>query len=267
MIGPSERKALFFDIDGTLLTYEKKELPESAKNAIEAARRAGHLVFINSGRARCLMQEIEGRAAVDGYLCGCGTYIEIHGKTVFHHLISAKRRMELQRAVGACRLDGILEGTNGCVIQAGPGRMPEVERVVNLMDREGCFREADWNQELTSFDKFCVLADQNSDTERFLELLKPDIAVIDRGGRLYECVPAGFDKATAMKAVLEYFGIPWENSYAFGDSANDLAMIRYACHSVIMGRHASVLEPYASFITKNVEEDGVAYAMECLNIV
>ena len=56
MIGPSERKALFFDIDGTLLTDEKKELPESAKNAIEAARRAGHLVFINSGRARCLMQ-------------------------------------------------------------------------------------------------------------------------------------------------------------------------------------------------------------------
>ena len=164
MIGPSERKALFFDIDGTLLTDEKKELPESAKNAIEAARRAGHLVFINSGRARCLMQEIEGRAAVDGYLCGCGTYIEIHGKTVFHHLISAKRRMELQRAVGACRLDGILEGTNGCVIQAGPGRMPEVERVVNLMDREGCFREAGWNRELTSFDKFCVLADQNSDT-------------------------------------------------------------------------------------------------------
>ena len=59
MIGPSERKALFFDIDGTLLTDEKKELPESAKNAIEAARRAGHLVFINSGRARCLMQEID----------------------------------------------------------------------------------------------------------------------------------------------------------------------------------------------------------------
>ena len=28
MIGPSERKALFFDIDGTLLTDEKKELPE-----------------------------------------------------------------------------------------------------------------------------------------------------------------------------------------------------------------------------------------------
>ena len=85
------------------------------------------------------MQEIEGRAAVDGYLCGCGTYIEIHGKTVFHHLISAKRRMELQRAVGACRLDGILEGTNGCVIQAGPGRMPEVERVVEFDGPGGLF--------------------------------------------------------------------------------------------------------------------------------
>ena len=196
------------------------------------------------------MQEIEGRAAVDGYLCGCGTYIEIHGKTVFHHLISAKRRMELQRAVGACRMDGILEGTNGCVIQAGPGRMPEVERVVNLMDREGCFREADWNRELTSFDKFCVLADQNSDTERFLELLKPDIAVIDRGGRLYECVPAGFDKATAMKAVLEYFGIPWENSYAFGDSANDIKDGKIDAAFIVAGAPTTAITDLAT--TKDV---------------
>ena len=59
------RKALFFDIDGTLLTEGSKILPSSAVKAIEAARKAGHLVFINSGRARCLMREIEeiGRAS------------------------------------------------------------------------------------------------------------------------------------------------------------------------------------------------------------
>lgn len=75
-----KRKALFFDIDGTLLVDASKELPKSAALALTEARRAGHLVFINSGRTRCLMKDVEGKVPVDGYLCGCGTYIEAEGK-------------------------------------------------------------------------------------------------------------------------------------------------------------------------------------------
>ena len=93
-----KRKALFFDIDGTLLSDHKKELPESAARVIAQARRAGHLVFINSGRARCLMQEVEAALPVDGYLCGCGTYLEIQGKKVLHHVIGRERRLEPRRA-------------------------------------------------------------------------------------------------------------------------------------------------------------------------
>ena len=72
-----KRKALFFDIDGTLLVDASKELPKSAAAAITEARRAGHLIFINSGRTRCLMKDVEGKVPVDGYLCGCGTYIDL----------------------------------------------------------------------------------------------------------------------------------------------------------------------------------------------
>ena len=100
-----------------------------------------------------------------------------------------------------------------------------------------------------------------------MESLEDEIAFIDRGNDLYECVPVGFDKATAMEFILDYFQIPWEESYAFGDSSNDLAMIRYACHGVIMEEHAKVLEPYAELITKKVEDDGIAYAFERLHII
>ena len=44
------RKALFFDIDGTLLSEVTHTVPESAKLALKKAREKGHLVFINSGR-------------------------------------------------------------------------------------------------------------------------------------------------------------------------------------------------------------------------
>lgn len=261
------RKALFFDIDGTLLTDKTKELPKSASEALKRARDAGHLVFINSGRTRCLMKEIEENIPVDGYLCGCGTYIEIGGRVALHQMISAGRRFEIQKLILKHNLDGILEGPEGCFVQTGQSRMKQIEHVKSVVDLSGALFSADWTKEPAVFDKFCVLADDKSDITGFLKTLEPDLSAIDRGHGLYECVPAGFNKATAMKYILDYFRIPWEESYAFGDSMNDLAMIKYACNSVIMGSHDKALEEYASFITKDVEDDGIAYAFEKLNIL
>ena len=34
-----------------------------------------------------------------------------------------------------------------------------------------------------------------------------------------------------------------------------------------MGRHDAVLEPYATFETKTVEEDGIEYAMKELGLI
>ena len=44
------RKILFFDIDGTLLSHRTLQIPESAKKSIRKAKEKGHLVFINTGR-------------------------------------------------------------------------------------------------------------------------------------------------------------------------------------------------------------------------
>ena len=44
-------------------------------------------------------------------------------------------------------------------------------------------------------------------------------------------------------------------------------MFRYARNCVLMGDHSPVLEPYATFVTKTVEEDGIAYAMKELGII
>ena len=47
-------KALFFDVDGTLVDDKTKEIPPSAVSAIKKAKEKGHKVFINSGRVRCM---------------------------------------------------------------------------------------------------------------------------------------------------------------------------------------------------------------------
>ena len=73
-------KALFYDIDGTLLSEKTGRVPESAVQALKEARAKGHLVFINTGRVYAHLGEIKKLVEADGYLCGCGTYILAEGR-------------------------------------------------------------------------------------------------------------------------------------------------------------------------------------------
>ena len=50
------KKLFFFDVDGTLIDNETKIVPQSALDAIRALRKAGHLVFLNSGRTLCFLE-------------------------------------------------------------------------------------------------------------------------------------------------------------------------------------------------------------------
>lgn len=81
------RKAVFFDIDGTLWD-EHFVIPESTKEAIRKLRENGHLAFLCSGRTRAFIQDERLLAlGFDGIVAGCGTWIEMDGKTLFYKKI------------------------------------------------------------------------------------------------------------------------------------------------------------------------------------
>ena len=50
-----------------------------------------------------------------------------------------------------------------------------------------------------------------------------------------EFVPLGVNKAKGIEVILDHTGISREDSYAFGDSANDIDMIKYVKYGVAMG--------------------------------
>ena len=262
----SDRKILFFDVDGTLLSEKTKEFPDSARTALERARVAGHLVFINSGRSWCNLQETRKLIPVDGFLCGCGTHVVVGDETIYHHQIPHDEGVKMRRDILACGLDGVLEGADACYMN----RDSRIERVRHLREtlsqREGVLSPLSWEDESFDFDKCFLSADESSDPAALFEQMK-SMDIIDRGAGDYECVPKGHSKATAMDLVLKHYNLPLEAAWVFGDSSNDLAMFEFAQNSVAMGEHSPVLDPYATFVTKTVEEDGIAWALEKLGII
>ena len=83
----NDKKILFFDIDGTLLTSHPFKVPESTSRALTKAHENGHLLFINTGRTKVMMPSALSELHFDGYIYGCGTHIYMDNKLLFFRTV------------------------------------------------------------------------------------------------------------------------------------------------------------------------------------
>ena len=70
------------------------------------------------------------------------------------------------------------------------------------------------------------------------------------------------NKGEALWALADYLGVPRENTVAFGDALNDMAMIKAAGTGVAMANACDEIKAAAGFITLSNDEDGVAYGIK-----
>ncbi len=256
------RNLLFFDIDGTLITEDDRHLfPADAKVALQAARHAGNLIFINTGRVRCNVEEILQEACFDGVICGCGTYIEYHGEVLHHHEIPRERCYRLAEICRECRMQSFFEYSDYC----GYDReldMPYIRPLAEELKSADYPVQTDIYGPDFRFDKFSGWYDDTSDLERFRREIAEDFVYIHRGRGFFEVEPVGYSKASGMKVLLDYFSCPHECTYAFGDSNNDLEMLQFAAHAVSMAKGSEACRRAAHFVTADVEQGGIRKALE-----
>lgn len=253
----SDRKVLFFDVDGTLVSESKNIVPDSSVDALTRAMERGHLVFVNSGRPRCELRFLEETVPADGFLCGCGTEIVVHGESRFHRSISVERGRQIRQLILDCGMDAWLEASDRvCFRENPPVVLPRIAPVRENMMRKYSDLMSSWEDPDCVFDKCCVVMDENSDLERFYRGMY-DMDVIDRGDGMLECVPADCSKATAMEWVLREYGLPRESAYVFGDSTNDIPMFQCVSTPIAMGGCPEVVRRAAVYTTASVLEDGI----------
>ena len=101
------------------------------------------------------------------------------------------------------------------------------------------------------------------DYDKVCEVLKEytDLNVVSGGMHNIEVTKQDVSKASALRWLGVRLGISRKEMMAFGDSGNDLAMIREAGVGVAMGNAEREVLSAADYVTKSNEEEGIAYAL------
>lgn len=250
------KKAVFFDIDGTLWD-EKMRVPESTATAIHKLRENGTYAFICSGRSRAAIQAktLLSDIGFDGILAACGTYFEYRGEVVYERTLSKEELLELTDCFKRQNQPLILEGKKH--LYGDMDDFSDNPYILNLKKSLG--------DGFVSFTEHAGRYDANKATSYFrggdLEQVKKELSahfdLIFHTTQVFEIVPKGCSKASGIRRVCEYLNVAHEDTYAFGDSVNDIEMLSYVQHGIAMGNGTDVAKDAADYITAPLWEDGI----------
>lgn len=258
------RKIMFFDIDGTLLSEKTGTIPQSTIEGFQAAKEKGHLLFINTGRPFSTINQSIKDLNPDGYVCGCGTYIQYHDKELFSTTLSTTRCHEIINDLRKHNIDSVLEGKEAAYFDTVIRHPFPATMKDNYLNHKFTIRS--FLDTPVIFDKFAIWFDEHSDIEGFKKTI-PDFEYIVRGPDFGEIVPLGYSKASGIQYLLDYFNMDINDCYVFGDSMNDKAMLEYVKHAIVMGNGEPELFQHAYYVTKDIEEDGIYHALKHLELI
>ena len=105
------RKAVFFDVDGTLFK-QGKNVPKSTIRAIAKIRENGHRAFVCTGRSRVMVPKTPILdIGFDGVVAACGMYADYQGKLLFAEEMRQEVLDDILPVLQRTETMYILEGT------------------------------------------------------------------------------------------------------------------------------------------------------------
>lgn len=253
-------KVAFFDIDGTLMEFKTHRVPESTWRAIEAMRAQDIKVVVSTGRMPPEIPE-EVREGFDSYVTFNGQLC-YDAQGVFREV--SIDEADVRAIVEGCRAGlyeiTIMQRDRAFVSKVTP-RVLEVSEKIGLLYVEDDLEKA-FAAPVYQLNVFC----DEEDDHLFLE--KTSNVDATRWTELFaDVVPHGGGKHLGVRAALERFGVKPEEAIAFGDGENDLSMFAEVGTSVAMGNAQESVKAQATYITTDVDDDGVWNACRHFGLV
>lgn len=242
---------IFFDIDGTLLDFGKKDLSPQTRETLLKLRTNGTRICIATGRSPLAVPMFEG-VEFDAYLTYNGCYCYEGSRTIYSNPMPQadvqtiiRNAAAMERTLSVATKDRLISN----------GTDPDLEEYY-----------AFGNQKVTISEEF----DEVSRGEVYQLLMacrKEEYAQVLQNthgakitswwDRAVDIIPAGGGKGTGISKMLEYYGIDRSQAMAFGDGNNDIEMFQAVDMGVAMENASDDLKAVAADTCDHVAEDGV----------
>lgn len=260
-------KALFFDIDGTLVPFGDHQPPTDVINALKIIRSNGIKIFISTGRHINWVDNL-GKLEVDGYVTANGNLcVEDDRKTVIYkHCIPHD---DIDRIIDFSHNSDIpivaVPVHGRIIINREDESIAKVRSLLELPKMPITDLEEIRNKEIVQMMAF------GSEEKRRKSGLFTDI--------LHECqptswhpwfcdiIPIGSDKSVGIDNMILHHCIDISETVAFGDGGNDKGMLQHAGIGVAMGNAAPDVKAAADYVTTDVDNFGVINALRHLGLI
>lgn len=259
-------KAIFFDIDGTLLSFKTHKMPESTKQALIKAKEKGVKIFVATGRPKVDILRVKELAdfPFDGFVAVNGQFCYDKDENVLHEKYINKGDVKniiayLKQNNLACHVI-LKENIYETMVNE------KVKQLANLVGYDEAIevKPLDYFLDKEIF-QLCPYIDPEDD-EEFKKHLGNCITM--RWCDLFvDVIPKDGGKPQGIKKICEHYGIKQDEIMAFGDGGNDCEMLEYAKIGIAMGNASEEVKSRADYVTDDVDENGVEKALKHFEII
>ena len=250
-------KAIFFDVDGTLVDPATHMIPQSTVDTLSALRENGIKLFVATGRHMSMMDDVRARFEFDGYVSVSGQFCLCGSRVVHSNPIPGQGMEELVRAMEEHGFSGMFLEGETCWVNRYDGMAEQFLR--DFQVKRPPVLPLSRALEQPVYQVITMLSPQD------------EWKLLERAGHLRcvrwyhgftDAMPPDGGKDAGIRAVLEWAGIAAREAMAFGDGENDLTMFSCVGTSVAMGNANDTVKDAADYITAPVGDDGIYKAMQ-----
>ncbi|QBQ40831.1 Cof-type HAD-IIB family hydrolase [Sphingobacterium psychroaquaticum] len=256
-------KAVFFDIDGTLLSFKTHEVPTSTKEAIQALQEKGIKVIVSTGRSINSIDHIKF-LGFDGFITFNGGYcVSKEGEILFRQAIDPRDIQALLDYSQSNSLSFSLMSEKAVSIHDVTPEIAGMYAHVNLPVPP--LVEFDQVDTASILQTNIFLGPEEEKV--FMETVMPN-SLASRWTPLFADVnPQGQSKQVGIDIFCKHFNIDIAETMAFGDGGNDISMLKHVGIGVAMGNANPEVKEIADYITDDIDSNGIANALKHFGIV
>lgn len=255
------KKAVFFDIDGTLIDCLGgiTDITPRVKKAIRGLQANGDYVFIATGRPYAFLNEALFNFGFDGFVLTNGAYAKVEEKCIYKECISKDFVKELVYNFEKLNIQYILQGETYSYIKDEYKKLHSFYESFSIPKK---YLEGNYNIEEVDIYKIEMFCSDQKAKDYCISLGNDDFDYVHNIDGSFELYSKRNTKASGILKVLDFLDISIENSYAFGDGKNDIEMLSTVGCGIAMGNADDCVKSYAKKITDTVQNDGVALGIE-----